>query len=295
MIRLDISNETIIDLYFNKGLNRRQTAQKLCCSQDLIAYRLKKINLKPKNMAECVYNGKKRSIIISNSLLEILDGELLGDGCLSKYYIQADFRESFGYNKKEWAMYLINLFLDNKIPIMGKGLYERQPCGKSRNITFVFSTKNVLELGNLHKRWYVKNINFDDKKQRMFSNRKYIKMVPIDLKITPNCLLHWYIGDATVSSGGCSIHTDGFTQNEVEFLRFKLKNDIGIKSSRYDCIIHIPKIERLKLLEIIGICPVECYKYKWKNDNCKTIKARNINEYIDMKMVEKFIKKRGNL
>lgn len=53
-----------MNLYFTQKLNRRQTAEALKCSQDLIAYRLKKLNLSPKPMLECVSAGKRYSILM---------------------------------------------------------------------------------------------------------------------------------------------------------------------------------------------------------------------------------------
>lgn len=73
--KTDITDEQILNLYFTQKLNRRQTAEALKCSQDLIAYRLKKLNLSPKPMSECVSAGKRRSVPMSQELLERLDGE----------------------------------------------------------------------------------------------------------------------------------------------------------------------------------------------------------------------------
>jgi hypothetical protein len=293
--RNDITNDMVLNLYFN-GFNRRQTAGLLKCSEDLIAYRLKQLNIKPKPMSECVFNGKKRNVLISQTFNNVLSGEMLGDGHLHRHYIQGYFAETFGYDKKEWAEYLVSLFLKNKIPIMGKGLQSRKPCGKSKNITWSFSTLNTVELGELQVKWYYKNKHFDENKQTCFSNRQNIKTIPVDLKLTPECLLHWYVGDGTTSGNGCSIMAQGFSREEIEFLRFRLKEDLNIKSSYYDSqIIRISKSERIKFLEIIGECPVECYKYKWKINKTSCIKNRKQNDQIDMKIVEKYINRKDLL
>lgn len=291
MKRVDILNENIFDLYFTKGLNRRQTAERLGCSQDLIAYRLKQMNLKPKTMSDCVESGKKVSVPLSNILIEILNGEMLGDGGLIIYKNQASFRESFGFDKKEWAEYLFNLFVNNNICIVGNTIYKRNPSGKSPNFSWSFETCNIIELGNLHKTWYTKNNDYNLKLGQGFKNRKYLKIIPTNLNLTPKSLLHWYVGDGTVySSGGCMIHTEGFNWKEVEFLRYKLKQEFNIFTSHNKKnTIYLPTIERAKLLEIVGKCPVKCYNYKW--DFLKT-KAKNMpfNSHIDMKLVEQFIK-----
>jgi hypothetical protein len=289
--RYDITDELVIDLYFNKGMNRRQTAEYLKCSEDLILYRLKKNNLKPKNMAECVFNSKKRNISLDN-IYDILNGEMLGDGHLHKSYKQADFRESFGFDKKEWAIYLFDMFVKNNISMCGNKIYKKAPSGKSKNITWGFSTLKAVELGELHNKWYKKNDEYDLNKKQSFNNRKYIKIVPNDLILKPKALLHWFIGDGSMyERSGAVFYTQGFTWNEVEFLRYRLKEDVGLYSVHYKSnIIYLPKREYFKLLEIIGQCPVECYKYKWKEfklkQEFKVINSMN----IDMKAIEEYYK-----
>lgn len=290
MERKDITNEQIIDLYFNKGLNRRQTAEFLKCSQDLICYRLKQLNLKPKSMSDCVESGKKKNVLLTNEFIEILNGEMLGDGGLIRYKNQGSFRESFGFDKMEWAKYLFTYFKNIGISIVGDKIYQRCPSGKSLNISWNLETNNIIELGDFHKKWYIKNINYNIDSGQRFGNRKYIKTIPKDLVLTKNCLLHWYIGDGTVyNNRGCMIHTEGFYYDEVEFLRYRLLIDFNILSSHSKKnTIYIPFRERVKFLEIIGECPVECYKYKWQIENKKS-RIIKFNSKIYMDVVEKLL------
>ena len=291
--RNDITNEQVIDLYFNKGLNRRQTAEYLKCSQDLIAYRLKQLGLPPKLMSDCVEAGKKLNIVLTKEFLEIMDGEMLGDGGLIKYKNQGSFRESFGFDKKEWAQHIFDLLKLNNIPIIGDKIYKREPSGKSDNISWFVGSNNVWELGELHNRWYVKNINYNKDFGQGFDNRIYIKTVPKDLILSQKCLLYWYIGDvAVLIKGGCMLCTDGFTTNEVEFLRYRLQQDFNILTSHsLTNTIYIPFAERMKFLEIIGGCPVECYKYKWISPGLPKRK-KSFNSTINMDAVENFLKAR---
>jgi len=283
VIRKDVTDDMIIKLYYTKGLNRRQTAEKLLCSQDLIAYRIKKMGLLPKSMSDCVEAGKKRTVNISKKLLEIIDGELLGDGYIWRNKNQGSFRESVGYNKKPWITYLSNIMNNNDIPIVGDKIYLKKPSGKSKNQTWSFGTVNVMELGDIHKLWYVENKEYDKNLPNSFSNRKFIKTVPKNLTLTPTSLLHWYIGDGSVGKGGgCVLYTQGFTYNEVEFLRLRLKEDLNIVTSNYNGnTIGVPRAEREKMLKIIGPCLVDCYKYKWEIPSTKYRKYRKINNNIN--------------
>jgi hypothetical protein len=57
-------------------------------------------------------------------------------------------------------------------------------------------------------------------------------------------------------------------------------------------IIGIPRFEASRFVELMGPCPVKCYEYKWDiNYKFKT----KVNDHIDMKMVEQYIKYREEL
>lgn len=292
-VRTDIDNNIIIDLYCNKGYNKRQISEKLNCSIDLISYRLNKLSIPNKSMSECVFAAKKRNIVINGDLYSILNGEMLGDGCIISSLKQAAFSESAGYNKKEWLEYLINIFINNKIPIMGKGIYLNS---NQKKPTWWFSTKCAIEFNKFHKEWYIKNLNFNCNKKRNFGNRKYIKTVPLNLILDPKILLHWYIGDGAVNSRyACIMHTNGFSWNEVEYIRFLLYKQLNISTNHFkNNTIYVPRYERDKMLEIIGKCPVDCYKYKWEKLKAKRKLSTTHRKYlINMKQVNDYIKYRG--
>lgn len=291
--RGDISDETVLGLYFGRGLNRRQTAEALGCSQDLVSYRLKKLGMKPKSMSECVISGNRRSVPMSRECLERLDGEMLGDGHINLGVGgSGSFRESFGHDKRMWAEWLMGFWMDQGVPV-GSGIHVKKPSGKSPNPSFGFSTKETVELGNVHRRWYVRNNNFDPKMVRTFSNRKFIKTVPADIVLTARALLHWYIGDGTSQKhGGCMFYTGGFKVQECEYLRLRLLKDLGIRSTMKDGTnIYVPRADWMRMLEIAGECPVQCYAYKWEYSMTMP-KPRNMDTSIDMNLVDVFLRGR---
>lgn len=287
--RIDITNEMVNDLYFVKDFSVTKVAKILKCDCSVIANRVKSMDkkMKQKTASQHVFDGMKKSIPISNNLLEILDGEMLGDGCIyvSRSNCQGYFKESIGYDKKEWGEFLINIFKNNNILIGGSGLISRKD-----KPGWSFFTRSTIELGNIQRRWYKNNNKFNSNKKSSFSNRKNIKIIPIDLKLTPNTLLHWYIGDGCFRKrGSIGLATCGFSFDEIEFLRFLLKRDFNLKTSHTaDGKISIPRYEAVRMLEIMGECPVECYKYKWDiSYNRKT----KVKDTINMKIIDNFIKK----
>lgn len=297
--RPDITLEEMCDLYFNKGLNSRQLAEYFNCSENCICFRFKKAGIKTKSMTDCVYAAVKKTINLTEEFYERIDGEILGDGFLYRYSKQGSFREEFGLDSLEWAEYIKNLFEKNDISIVCGGITERENRGGfSSRGSWSLITESVMELGDLHRRWYVKNENFDKNKSKNFSNRKYVKIIPIDVNIKPLSLLHWYIGDGQYekTGGGCFLHTEGFTYDEIEYLRFKFKKELNILTvHRKDNTIYFPRTYKEILLEIIGECPVECYKYKWNRIITKYRNNVPYNSEIDMEAVERFIKFRENL
>jgi hypothetical protein len=287
MLRNDITNEQVYKLYFTKNLSCSKVSKILNCDRNLIKNRIRKmgLSLKSKSMSEHVRDGMKVSVPMTQELLEILDGELLGDACLiSPTGFQAYFSECVGFDKKEWLKYIYDMLANNKIPIKENAIYYRRD-----KPGWQFHTRSTIELGNLHKKWYIENKSFNFAQSRTFSNRRYIKIIPKDISITPCVLLHWYIGDGSnKKNGGSILCTNGFTYNEVEFLRFRLKEDLEISTSHYkDGTIGFAKGEQLKLLDVIGLCPVKCYEYKWKVK--PIIRSRKINSTIDMKIVESYM------
>jgi len=81
-------------------------------------------------MSSCVSSGKVRSILLSKDLINVFDGEMLGDGGLIRYKNQGSFCESFGHDKKKWADYLFNILLVNNIPFVGNKIFNKKTIRK---------------------------------------------------------------------------------------------------------------------------------------------------------------------
>jgi len=283
--RTDVKNEDIIKLYCNDNLSLNKIAKLLSCDRNLVKSRLRKSNIRLKNLtkSEQIREGVKISVPINDYLVEVLNGEMLGDGSLiSPSGFQAYF--SIETKQKTWVEYLINIFEKSNIPFKSNPVRYRE----SKN-TYGFNTRSTVELGTLHKIWYNNNKNYNQAKPSGWNNRKYIKTIPKDLKLTPTSLLHWFIGDGTIKNGKYSgkLCSNGFTYEEVEFLRLRMKEDLDINTTHYKSnAIGIPLRELNKLVNIIGKCPIKEYEYKW---NVKPwVRNRNIDYSINYKAIEKY-------
>lgn len=89
---------------------------------------------------------------------------------------------------------------------------------KTTKWTCGFDTSSSVNLFDTWKNWY------------FLKNNKTTKRIPILSPLTPNILLHWYIGDGYFSRGDMSICTHAFSNDEQKSLVIYL-NTVGIKST----------------------------------------------------------------
>jgi hypothetical protein len=179
---------------------------------------------------------------------QILDGLLIGDGYIPRnqdlfYFGQrSDNREYVEFVARQLG-----------VPVERVKDRTRKP---DRRTGKIYSCSELRTLSHpvfaeFRKRWY----------------RGGKKVVPGDLNVSPEFLLHWFLCD-----GACSVNrsgaqmmlcTDSFTRPEIEYLKGLLEQ-IGIECSLMKTNrlrVHQKSVERF--YDHIGECPVECLKYKW--------------------------------
>ncbi len=149
-------------------------------------------------------------------------------------------------------------------------------------ISNVFSKNNIKQMGKITK--YIHKYNkatyycYGTKHyEELLYFRKYLyeernKIIPRDLEFTPNILLHWYIGDGSLSRSGKTkkysrICTQGFSIDDVEFAVTKF-NKMGLDCTRQPSCNTIRFINNKTkdFLNYIGNCPKEIehiYGYKF--------------------------------
>ncbi len=122
----------------------------------------------------------------------------------------------------------------------------------------------------MHERWY----------------RDGKKVVPGDLRITPECVLHWFLCDGSCSAnrGGAQLVlcTDSFSRAEVESLRDQL-GSIGVEAT------FLPGSRRIRVsqksigrfYEYIGECPVSCLAYKWIPEENRASRQQNLKPFYE--------------
>ena len=194
---------------------------------------------------------------VSERQMEIIDGEMLGDGCLAlgKRNISA---------RLQW-----NLKKLGHVELLANEFSEFDPVYKRRSDRdgWRLHTKVNSDLTTQNFRWY----------------KDGVKRVPEDVIISPISCFHWYIGDGYLNaSGGIELYTFGFPLSDVELIVSKL-SEHGIiakilerKGKGYGYYIALGKEQANKFLVFIGHCRVPDYAYKWGNENRALIGSEQI-------------------
>ncbi|MFA5048809.1 MAG: hypothetical protein WC516_07320 [Patescibacteria group bacterium] len=219
---------------------------------------LLKNNIMIRDREESKRLSREKHIEIPEELLERIEGELLGDGGMysSKYQAACKFTSKH----LEYMEWLSSCFEKFSIPLSNGGIKKVQQCDSRTNkiyTRFAFGTKCSIEFKEIYNVWYINGI----------------KTVPQALKLTPNTVLHWWLGDGSINIRSGSLCTDCFTENEVIFLSNLLNNTFGLKtkacprknpSGKVIFRIYFPQKSLINLLEIIGESPIKSLSYRWE-------------------------------
>jgi hypothetical protein len=206
---------------------------------------------------------------------QILNGHLLGDGCLTKPKICSGSNAFFQINRTirdhiylMWSVYHFQNF------IYENGVSTKKCFKPKYNKEYYFSslaTKNDQIFTEYYHQWYPNNK----------------KIIPSDLILTPLTIAVWFADDgyARYSNGssGLMFATQGFSSSEVDFLSQQLQNKYGLKirmvNDKDKFIIashHSPTINKL-LNDIYPVFP----PLRRKFDNISKSPLINIPEIPD--------------
>jgi len=118
-------------------------------------------------------------------------------------------------------------------------------------------------------------------RQRWYRNGK--KVVPADLGISRELVLHWFLCDGSCSvnrtGGQMMLCTDAFEQEDVETLQ-RLLATVGIDSARMKtCRIRVRQKSIARFYEYIGESPVQCMAYKWIPEKNRRKKQQSLKAF----------------
>lgn len=199
-------------------------------------------------------NTQRRDVPIQGALREVVEGLLLGDGGID---LRSGRTPRLALTNKSWEYArLVQSQLEEHGISTSMGSHIR---GYARLWTIAWPSLTPVAAA-----WYAE----DGKKRH----------VPVDARLTPISVLHWYLGDGGLAKlkgkrPAGYLYTNSFPQSDVERLAAGLI-DLGVAARAMRCgapqdhewRIYLKHSAVVALLDFIGPPPVGEYAYKWEAD-----------------------------
>ena len=253
------NKEWLYNKYQNEELSQAKISRLcgVCCCT--IWYWLKKFNIPIRSLSESIHLGNVNHCKLSQEAIEWIQGELLGDGCLTTTAKKGDLPSNnlsalFRYSSKyeEYINYISDTLKSFGIEQSGKIIkyYDK----KQKSYCYKYNSRSYKELMYIYKQWYPKGK----------------KIIPKNIRLTSLTCRQWYIGDGSLIQRKqrtikpyIILCTCGFLIKDVKWL-IKELNNLGLKATRYtNNTIYISAYSIKSFLDYIKNCPVRCYQYKW--------------------------------
>jgi hypothetical protein len=197
---------------------------------------------------------------------DVISGGLLGDGYMLAYNRFSDLSYPYFAKKnlhRDHVEYVASKLFPKSFTTRVRIEHGINPFNGRPTTYHKITTLARKELLSYYRKWYSPTNDFH-------------KVVPTDLKMNKEILLHWFLDD------GCTIFIHnkslieakfcamGFQRDEQEFLVDLIKSTFGLaftirkadSGSKTD--IWAPSSQYNNLIEILGECPIKSMEYKWK-------------------------------
>lgn len=206
---------------------------------------------------------------------QIIIGSLLGDAWIDYIgggtvcrFLKVQARPKRKPDREEYLQWHFDVFGDYSLSLKEfKNKVSIFPQNKESNKIsssdgYIFKTHSHLIFDELEKMWYLRD-EFGNHILNDLGRR--IKIVPKELKLTPLVAAIWFCDDGSncVNGRRASFHANGFTDDEREFLVYRLKEDLGINARRYRDVILVSNQSYFDLIDMIKEYVIwDCFKYK---------------------------------
>jgi hypothetical protein len=269
--------EWLVENYETRLRSCLNISKEIGCNNNSVRQALIKHGIPVRNPSQAQLTHSTTNLKINKS---VLDGSLMGDAFLSKWRKGDSSLPKLQKRNKyldhlEW---FAKKFEDNP------NIKQAERYLKNTDKTYVayeYRTNADVQLQEYYQRWYPESNN-------------YKKVIPSDIKIDEIFLLHWFLDDgySYIRDREKEMKSKGWNQNVKQvFVGFctecfeldqqqnlcdKINDnyDLGIspkkivwKNSKENKEGHrliLPQTKTNKFFEILGECPIESLKYKWK-------------------------------
>lgn len=183
---------------------------------------------------------------LSEDTREIIEGELLGDGCIRNRHDTPTSAFCYNCSKGGYRNWLYRLLQNEGFKVRTGNRYDK------KRTQYNIETKQYRCLRELYDRWYPGGT----------------KTVPEDLELTSVRLRQWYIGDGTRTDSGLRIYAYNFEGEQLERLADQL-GEKGIETTTNKGVLRIRDKWRGEFFDYMAPLPPEIesvYGYKWPDN-----------------------------
>jgi len=225
-----------------------------------------------------------KEFLITNEIKSFIDGILLGDASIPKRTNGVPPRLlNQACKHREYLEYISKRLSNSDIlcsPVLSRWINDERCKNEGYDQSFL-QTRHYKTFELFRERWY----------------KEGKKVLPKDFKLSKDLLLQSYLCDGNFYRE-IRLCLDAFDKGSILFLKQLIEKELKIiprivkmKNNQFE--LAIKKSDTSKFLEYIGECPVECYKYKWKNNESEEARKRkNLNarlSYYRRKMGKKYV------
>ena len=247
----------LFNAYIIDKLSTTQISRKTGFYPATISGWLREFSIPVREKGEAISLVLSNHLNISSRLRSMIEGELLGDGCLvwkSNSHRSAVYEHSSKY--KEYLQWMSSEFSKEGMEQVGKINSSTAPLGISGNdkyyTSYRYRSRAYIELAEIRERFYPKGK----------------KVVPDDLKLNIVSLRRWFLGDGCLSIPKTAnpfviFSTDCFDNKSLSNLMDNL-DELGFKNTHNSAGIRISSYSTIDFLKFIYPCPISCYAYKWR-------------------------------
>lgn len=247
-----------------------------CKTSNSVRQALQKFNIPIRSYRDAQVVGRDDNLIVDE---EVLVGTLLGDGSLQKSSKTSSIAAPYYTKKCKWEDYSNHIgkifSKSGEVNLTFEKVFLQRKRWSANCEYYVFRTLS----SSLFIPWY----------SQWYPSGK--KVIPANLCLTPRIMLYWFLDDGfstwrnrtgeishnrnnkvysqktkQVILGFCS---ESFTREENEFLCCRIER-LGLGTSLRKCNsgtgwrIFISQESTNDFFDLIGECPVQSLKYKWK-------------------------------
>ena len=255
--KIILDRNELYQKYITENLSQKKVADYFNVSIDTVRRNLKEYGISSHQPKDWLIHPE---IVLTTRQKEIINGALLGDGCLTKPKHGENCIFCYLSKSKQHVEFVCNDFI--KYSIQNGIVYSSFFDERTNTIynSYKFRTQANIAFSKIYEKWY----------------NNGVKIIPKDLILTPLTCLIWYIGDGCLSnlkrSQEIILATNCFSKDEQEQILLPQLQKFEAKLRHYSgeqYRIIIPRRKIQNFLNYIGECPFSDYQYKWNYKDYK--------------------------